>query len=336
MKVTIKDIARELNLSAAAVSKALNDKPDISIEMKQKVKLKSIEMNYKKNKMTAKLVSKKSNTIGVFIFGRGKLKTEENSTFKFIEVYLNEAKHRAYDLLLFSIDDELSDKSMLHLCLEKNIEGIIIIGAQQNQRNIQEIIDYPIPTIFVETRILGEKTSYIAFSNEAAIEKSMDYLVKSGHKKIAFVKGTLQTDVTREIFSTYVKKISDISEYEETYIFQENLGFEIAKKLKELSDKPTAVLVSDELSAVDLIRGLNSYGISVPNDISVIVYDGFEVKHLIEPHLTTIKKDFFTMAKQTILMLFKIIDEKNNIEPIILNVDLIERESVKNISYSHM
>lgn len=89
MRVTIKDIAKELGLSAAAVSKALNDKEDISQEIKAKVKEKAKEMNYQKNETAARLVSKKSNTIGVFVFARDKIKMEESSAFKYIEVYLN-------------------------------------------------------------------------------------------------------------------------------------------------------------------------------------------------------------------------------------------------------
>lgn len=337
MRVTIKDLAKELGISAAAVSKALNDKPDISPEIKEKVKKRALELGYQRNETAARLVSKKSNTIGVFIFARDKIKMEENSAFKFIEVYLDEVKNRGYDVLLFSVDDDnISDKSILHLCMERNVEGVIVIGAQQSQRTIQEIINYPIPTIFVEAKISGEMTTYISFNNEQGIEKAMGYLHQMGHKKIAFIRGDLRTDVTRERFLTYVRKITEMCEYRDDYIFQGNFslesGYTVAQKIAALKDRPTAIMASGDLMAIGLIRGLKSLNISVPEDISIVGYDGFEVGKYLETALTTVKQDFLEMAKETVVMLFNMINKKANIKPVVLDVKLDIRESVKNYS----
>lgn len=337
MRITIKDIARELNISVAAVSKALNDKPDISDDVKEKVKKAAIDMNYQKNEMAARFASKKSNTIGVFLFARDKIKMEESSAFKFIEVYLDEVKSKGYDVLLFSVDDtDIADKSILDLCLERNVEGVIIIGSQQSQRTIQEIIRYPIPTVFVEAKIIGEMTTYIAFNDELGIEFALNYLIENGHKKIAFIRGDLRTDVTRARFLTYVRKISEVSEYRDDYVFQGDFslesGFAVASKIQALEDRPTAIISSGDLMAVGLIRGLKVNGISVPKDISVVGYDGLEIGKYLETPLTTIKQDFFKMAKHTVSMLFDMINSKELIKPVILEVELVKRNSVKDIS----
>lgn len=337
MRVTIKDLAKELGISAAAVSKALNDKPDISAEIKDKVKSTANRLGYQRNETAARLVSKKSNTIGVFIFARDKIKLEENSAFKFVEVYLDDVKSRGYDVLLFSVDDDdMSDKTILHLCLERNVEGVIIIGAQQNQRTIQEIINYNIPTIFVEAKISGQLTTYISFNDEQGIEKAMDYLFLKGHKKIAFIRGDLRTDVTRERFLTYMRKISEVTLYREDYVFQGNFslesGYSVASKIASLEDRPTAIMASGDLMAIGLIKGLKTHGIKVPEDISIIGYDGFEVGKYLETAITTINQNFLLMAHRTVEMLFTMIDTKSNVKEEIMDVSLSERESVKSLS----
>lgn len=337
MRVTIKDLAKELGISVAAVSKALNDKPDISSEIKEKVKSTALRLGYQRNETAARLVSKKSNTIGVFIFARDKIKMEENSAFKFVEVYLDEVKSRGYDVLLFSVDDDsMNDKSIHHLCMERNVEGVIIIGAQQNQRTIREIINYPIPTIFVEAKITGLMTTYIAFNDEEGIEIAMNHLKEKGHNRIGFIRGDLRTDVTRERFLTYVKKISEISVYREDYVFQGNFslesGFAVAEKVAELKERPTAIMASGDLMAIGLIKGLKDNGIRVPEDISIIGYDGFEVGKYLETSITTVKQNFLYMAKKTVEMLFQMINTKENVNAEILSVSLTERESVKIMS----
>lgn len=337
MRITIKDIAKALGLSAAAVSKALNDKDDISLEIKEKVKEKAKEMNYQKNETAARLVSNKSFTIGVFLFARDKIKMEESSAFKFIEVYLNKVKSLGYDVLLFSIDDDNDiNNSILKLCLERNVEGVIIIGANQNQNSIKEIIDYPIPTVFVEAKITGNMTANISFNDENGIEKSITYLVQNGHKKIAFIRGDLRTDVSRTRFLTYVNLISQIFEYKDKLVFQGDFslesGFEVAKKIFELEDKPTAIVSSGDLMAIGLIKGLQEQGIKVPEDISVIGYDGFEIGKYMNPPLTTIKQDFLRMANRTVELLFEMIENKKIVDSERLEVELIKRESVKDIS----
>lgn len=334
MRVTIKDIAKELGLSAAAVSKALNDKEDISQEIKAKVKEKAKEMNYQKNETAARLVSKKSNTIGVFVFARDKIKMEESSAFKYIEVYLNRVKNLGYDVLLFSIDDDDNiNNSVLKLCLERNVEGVIIIGANKNQKCIQDVIDYSIPTVFVEANITGNLTTNISFNDVSGIEKSIAYLENKGHKRIAFIRGDLRTDLSRTRFLTYVNLISQFSEYNDNFVFQGDFslesGYEVAQKVIELKEKPTAIVSSGDLMAIGLMRGLKEKGIKIPEDISIIGYDGFEIGRYIGVPLTTIKQDFLKMANETVDMLFEMIENKIVLEPRILEVELIIGESVR-------
>ena len=334
MRITIKDIAKSLGLSAAAVSKALNDKEDISSEIKEKVKKKAKEMNYQKNETAARLVSNKSYTIGVFLFARDKIKMEESSAFKFIEVYLNKVKSLGYDVLLFSIDDDDDiNNSVLKLCLERNVEGVIIIGANKNQKSIAEIIDYPIPTIFVEANITGNLTTNISFNDVSGIEKSITHLVSNGHKKIAFIRGDLRTDVTRTRFLTYVNLISQISEYNDEFVFQGDFslesGYDVAEKIYSMSQRPTAVVSSGDLMAIGLIKGLKNKGIKVPEDISVVGYDGFEIGKYMEPSLTTVKQDFLKMAGRTVEILFEMINNKTLVNAEVLEVELVERKSVE-------
>ena len=106
-------------------------------------------------------------------------------------------------------------------------------------------------------------------------------------------------------------------------------GYEVAQKVIELKEKPTAIVSSGDLMAIGLMRGLKEKGIKIPEDISIIGYDGFEIGRYIGVPLTTIKQDFLKMANETVDMLFEMIENKIVLEPRILEVELIIGESVR-------
>lgn len=169
--------------------------------------------------------------------------------------------------------------------------------------------------------------------------KLVDYLVSLGHKKIAFVGGDTENDVSNIRFEAYKKALSKnkikvddnliiVSRYYETDNIEKTI-----KSLLELKDKPTAIMFPDDYTAIAAIKILSKFGLSCPDDISITGFDGINVGQMISPSLTTIKQDVKKIGQELAKELLKMLTN-NTLEKkhIIVEGQLIEGESVKKIN----
>ncbi len=337
MAVTIKDIAKKANISVSTVSKALNDRKDVSDNMKDQIKALAKEMGYKKNIMASRLVNMKSNTIGVFVFSRNKLKRESETTdFKYIKTLLDETKKKGYDLILFSVDkDDKTSKSYIDLCTERQVEGAIFIGFQSGDVGLNEIIESDLPIVMIERFSKGTNVSSITFDNFYGVTTALNYLQSLNHNKIAFIKGR-STPISRGRFAIYEEYMKSKSLFSEDLVYQGDYtlesGYKVGLELIEKDKLPTAILSSSDLMAIGVIRAFDDNDIRVPEDVSIIGYDDFEISKYVTPRLTTIAQDFYSVAIKSIEVLLDMINSDGEAGEIIIKPKLILRESCKDIS----
>lgn len=332
MAITIKDIAKKADKSVSTVSKALNNRSDISENLKFKIRILAKEMGYKKNIIASRLVNKKSNTIGVFVFSRNSAKRESETTAtKYIKTLLDETKNRGYDLVLFSIDsDSQNSKSYYDLCTERQVEGAILIGFKHGDPLMDEMTNSNLPIVMIERTAIGEKVSSITFDNEYGVKSALDYLLSLKHSKIAFIKGK-STATTHNRFTIYKEYMKSRNLYREDFIYQGDYtlesGYNIGCNIVKSRNPPTAILSSSDLMAIGILRAFQDNNIKVPQDISIIGYDNFEISKYVIPRLTTVAQDFYLVAIQSIEVILDMIH--NNTEPksIILKPELLRRES---------
>lgn len=337
MRPSIKEIAKRLNVAPSTVSRALNDKPDISQTLKDKVNLIAKEIGYKKNSIAARLVNKKSNTIGIFFLSRDHINNEENSGFKYVEIILDKIKAKNYDLIIFSVDSDLKDKKKyIDICSERQIEGAIFIGLEDTDENTELLRNIDIPTVILEKKISGKNISYIGTDNEYGINSVIDHLLELGHKDIAFIQGLSIIECAKERFNTYSKRMKFLNLYRDEYIktgnFRLKSGYVAAKELIELPNRPTAIIASSDSMAIGAMKAIKEKGLRIPEDISLVGYDGFEVGAFLNPSLTTVFQDFQELGSKSVDILFSMIENKEEAVNIVYKPKLIIRESTKKIS----
>ncbi|MCG8571320.1 MAG: LacI family transcriptional regulator [Spirochaetes bacterium] len=332
MPVTIKDIALKTGLSVSAVSKALNDKGDISEEQKAKVRQIAERLGYKKNILASRLVNQKSNTLGLFIFSRNLMWSSENSAFKYLSTIMDEVKKRQYDILLFSVDSDLANRqSYIDMCLERQVEGVIYIGLGSNDPHLEEIRQTDIPTVVLEHTLTGKNISSVGIDNQKGIDLALNYLEELDHTKIAFIKGFNDVELSQVRFETYCEYMKKKSQYHESWVIQGDFslksGYDGGNQIAKLTDKPTAILAANDLMAIGAIGALTEQNISVPQDISVIGYDNFDISKYITPRLTTIDQNFKQMATVVIHLLFEMIQHNIQGKQVLIDPELIVRDS---------
>lgn len=334
MKPSIKEIAKILNVSPSTVSRALNDKPDISQNLKIKVNEVAKNIGYKKNSIAARLVNKKSNTIGLFFLSRKYINNEENSGFKYVEIILSKIKEKNYDLIIFSVDSDLADKKKyIDICTERQIEGAIFIGLEDTDENTDLLRNIEIPTVILEKKISGRNISYVGSDNDYGINLILDHLLELGHKNIGFIKGLEIIECAKERFDSFKKRMKYIGIYQENLIktgdFRMKSGYIAAKELLNEKNRPSAIIASSDLMAIGAMKAIREAGLKIPQDISIVGYDGFEIGKYISPTLTTVYQDFLEMGEITVDLLFSMIEQKKEAMNVILKPKLILGESTK-------
>jgi len=320
--MNIKEIAKEAGVSVSTVSKALNNKEDISKKLKEKIKEIAKKRGYKPNPLAKRLASKKTNTIGVFILHTKNLSFYESFAMELLGKITKLATKDEVDVTLFTPEKEID---YLKIARERKLDGIILIGLTLEDKNIEKLKGSKIPVSILDQSLQGENIRKVFSDNSSGIEKGVNYLVEKGHKKITFIGGKAHSEVARirrEAFVNSMKKHRLLSEskiYRTNFFYEE--GEKIANKVVKLKNRPTAIFCATDILAFGLIKGLKREGIRVPEEISVMGFDNISAGKLIEPELTTISQNIEKLGEKLYRNLYERDED-------LVEISLVERESV--------
>ena len=338
-KVTLKQIARELDVSISTVSKSLRDSSEISEDTRQKVQAFAKLYNYKPNNIALSLKNRKSKTICIII-------PEINHHFfatviSGVEQVANESGYN----VIICLSDESFDKEVIHMETLANgsIDGFIISLSKETQQkrdfhHITEVINQGMPVVMfdrVTNSILCDK---VIIDDSLAAFHATQFLINKGFKKIGLLTtvdyvsvGKLRTKGYRKALSSndisldenLILKIEDIDNYEtQIQSFIENNAMD-------------AIFAVNEIFAVTAIKIITRLGKKVPDDLSIIGFTDGIISKYSSPSITTVGQNGVEMGKRATKMLL----EKLEMEEIddehfeeqykteVIKTELIERES---------
>lgn len=329
--LTIKDVARLAGVSVSTVSRVINDHPDVNAYTKEKVSAVIDEYQYLPNNSARSLKMIDTKNIGVMVKGI------TNPFFlKMLEVIDKEIAARGYSMVLQHVaaeEDEI--RKALELVTEKRVCGVLFLGGSFLSKE-EKIRWLNVPFVFL-TYTLEEcdkslfSSVYIDDIKEAY--KAVKYLITLGHKRIAFLAAEISNHSIAELrYIGYKKALTDYGiDINENLImiadsFQIHSGYEaIQDKLKENEDF-TAVFAISDMLAIGACKGILNSGRSIPDDISVMGFDGQEMSHFYNPTITTIKQPVVKMTQSSIEQLFHLINGGENNQEVFESI-LIEGES---------
>lgn len=326
MRVTIKDIAKELNISTAAVSKALNNLSGVSEELRKRVKTVAKAMGYTPNLIAKNLVQNCTNKIALFILSRKiediRFSFLDNEIFRYL---INESHKIDYNILVFSVEDTDEQKNYIDLCRSENVAGAIILGIKLDDPQIKDLRENKeFPMVVFDTNIGGEVNS-VKTDNELGVKKVTDYLKEMNHEKLGVITGHFKAQVSIERLYTFTNQMigKEIEIYEGD--FSKESAYKGAKALYKKG--VTAVFAFSDLMALGALEYFNENNIKVPDEISLIGFDDIPIGEILKPGLTTIAHSKKEIAKKMLKMIIENEYGKNiKIEP-----ELIKRDSVKKL-----
>jgi LacI family transcriptional regulator len=332
-EITIYDIAKKLNISAATVSRGLKDHPNISKKTKKKIFDMVDEMGYRSNHFARNLRQQRTNTIGVIVH-------ELNSNFitsvlAGIEKVATEAK---YDLIIThssesSVKEAANAKNLFH----KRVDGLIASLAfdTTDLDHFKPFIEKGVPVMFFDRVEQDGNNTVVIIDNAKCGYLATKHLIEQGCKRIAHITSSLKRNVYSQRFKGFRDALFDHGiAFDDSMLYVDDLseraGIESAMQLLKMKPLPDGVFITNDFVAAVCMRTLKEHGISIPNDIAVVGFNNDAVGKLIEPALTTINypgMDMGEIAARNLINHLKGISDMHQTNTIIVRSDLIVRRS---------
>lgn len=309
--VKIKDIAERCGLSVASVSKALHGKTDINPKTVEYVKKVAKEMGYIPNSSARMLKTNHSYIIGLLFIDS----TNSGLTHEYFSIIISsirdECKKYGYDITFISNQLGKSECSYYEHAKYRNCDGVIIASADFKDPRVIEIVESEIPTITIDYDFNDH--SSVNSDNIQGMKDIIKYLYEMGHRDIAFIHGEL-TSVTQKRIKGFYNACSeyDINVNEEfvregRYHIPKVSG-QITRELIQKKHRPTCIIYPDDYSLLGGITEIEKQGLKIPEDISVVGYDGILLSRLMRPIFTTYVQDAVEIGKKSTQKLVEIID----------------------------
>ena len=335
-KITLKQIAKELDVSISTVSKSLRNSLEIGEETRLKVQAFAKFYNYKPNNIALSLKNRKTKVIGIII---------PEIVHHFFSTVITGIEHVANEngySVIICLSDDSFDKEVLNMEMLANgsIDGFIMSLSKETQfkgdfHHISEVINQGMPVVMfdrVTNEILCDK---VIIDDQRAAYEAVQNLIDKGRKKIALVTTVDYVSVGKLRTDGYVKALLDNG-----IAFDENLIIKIEDIDtceitigKLLEDKAIdAVFAVNELFAVTIIKTANKIGLNVPKDLAVIAFTDGIISKYSTPTISTVSQNGIKMGNKAAKMLIERLESKEeeedeNYKTEIIETHLIERES---------
>ncbi|MGS2739808.1 LacI family DNA-binding transcriptional regulator [Sinomicrobium sp. M5D2P17] len=332
-KVTIYDISKKLNISAATVSRALNNNQKISLKTRELVMKTAAEMNYEQNTLALALKSGKSNTVGILVPYMDR--SFFSSVIRGIEEELY--PHGYHVIICQTRDDVKSEVQNINTLLNAQVDGIFMSVSKttKDTLHIDRVLQKGIPLVFFDRKKNLPGVSSVTIDDFNGAYMSVEHLIRQGCKRIAHFMGNINLEIYKDRYNGYLKALTDYNlPYNKDYIVQTNSkvesGTAAVKKLMKLPEPPDAIFSSSDFTALGAVQELKKTGIRVPEDICISGFSNESFTKYTEPTMTTVDQTPIKMGKMSARVFLEQIDEEVSVaieKKVVLSPQLIIRDS---------
>jgi len=338
--ITIKDIARICGVGVSTVSRAINKQPDINKETKDYMLSVIEEYNYIPNNSARNLKRIETNAIAVLVKGI------TNPFFTdMIKIMEQEIEKRKYSLVLHHVEfNENEIDVALELIKEKRLRGIVFLGGHFSHSE-DKLKKIPVP--FVLSTIGGivdennrDGYSSVSVNDIHESKKIVDYLLDQGHKKIAIICADAEDESISSLrLEGYYQALRNHNiEPDESWVFRmqrefeeysiEN-GYNVALDILKSNEEFTALYAISDMLAMGACKALIDHGKKVPDDYSIVGFDGIKLGQYYNPSITTLVQPVEKIASETIRLLFEVFENDKKHKHLTFEGILAIRESTK-------
>ena len=294
----IRDIAKHAGVSTATVSRTINRVPTVGPKLAKRVWKSIEELGYYPNTQARALVSGRSRTFGLIV-------SEITNPFfpKIIEVFEYLGVQHGYEILLSStVHDPNRMKVAVRRMIEHRVDGVAILTFGMEESLLQDLKVRNVPLAFVDVGPARPGVINIRIDYEHGITQAVQHLSALGHEKIAFITGPpdVKSAVARK--QAFVRAMKEFGlkvnpQFLAVGDHTSNGGVAAMQLLLALKDRPTAVLCSNDLTAIGVMRCAHDAGLKIPQDLSVVGFDNIWLSEFMIPPLTTVQMSQVELAE---------------------------------------
>ena len=340
-KPTLKKLAKILGLSPATVSKALKNYPDINENTKKRVLDLAASLNYQPNALAQGLRNKESKIVGLVI-----PEIAHDFFSNIISGVIKAAEKKGY-LVIVLYTNESFEQEKIHLkqLTDKNVDGILLSLSDNTtqHKHIKHVIDRGIPVVLFDKISKLIKSSKVIIDDQKAAFNATQYLIDTGCKKIAHIRGDLKPQTTIDRFIGYKRALSQNNiPFNNALVYRcKSLsfgeGYRLAKKILKDHEDVDAVFAFTDLVAAGVLKRFNELNIQVPKQVSVMGFSDWFLTKITTPTLSTVHQPGFEMGIKSFEALYKDIcalKEEGKIIPEIIEIPtyIVPRKSTRKLT----
>ncbi|MBA2174819.1 LacI family DNA-binding transcriptional regulator [Halobacillus locisalis] len=323
---TIKDVARLAEVSTATVSRVLNGNGYVHQGTKERVAKAITQLNYRPNDVARSLFKGRSKMIALFV------PDIMNPFFPELARAVEDmAKKRDYTFVLCNTDDDpAKEVNYVQELKQKSLDGIVIVSSTISGDFIKDV---DIPVVALD-RILHPSLSSVTVNNRQGAREATTYLQELGCKRIAHVAGPNNVSNAEQRLNGYLDVVQEEDWFRYSFIEQGGYHFDEAKKATErlLTKHPEidGLFVANDLMGVGALKAAQSLGIAVPDQLSIIAFDGITLGETTTPTLTTMAQPIYKAGARAAEILIEQIEQQNDQRQVEeFTVEIVERESTR-------
>lgn len=340
-EVTVADVAREAGVGKATAARALGNYGAVSEAVRDRVLAAAERLDYRPNELARSMNTGKSKTIGVIV---GDI---ENGYFGLAMRGISDAVTGAgYDVVLINTSEDVrAEVDAVRVLLDKRVDGMIVSPASSfDTGHLHDVHASGRPLVLLDRRIDDLPVPSVGVEIASAAEQATTALVDAGHRRVAFVTaladpGEWTPDQPLRV-SSVAERLSGISSALRTAGIAPDRdliafgadGLEatrgILDRLLTLPEPPTAILASDSLIALDLLRTARARGLRVPDDLSFVMFDDFPWAELIDPPLSVVSQPIYDVGLAAGRLLLRLLSGQREAAAETLAATFVARESV--------
>jgi LacI family transcriptional regulator len=334
---TIRDIASAAGVSIGTVSNYLNDPQLVADETREKIKSKIRELNYHPHAAARSLKSRQTHRIGLVpIISPEDNRSSDPGDNAFLELLagLNTlAGENGYDILLSSATNDSQEfKTYERLIGEAQVDGLVLMGIRSKDERLQFLTDKNFPFIAYGRSDVSIDYPYVDVDGAMGIEMAIRYLVELGHTKIAYITPPEGLMCTRQRWEGFLRGMQEHNlQINQEYVieggFTERAGQISTHLLLDLPEPPTAILTANDICAFGAMRALQTRGLQIAKDVSVIGFDDISLADHWHPALTTIAQPFRKIGFSLMQSLISVISGGQAFPQTLLEPSLVIRQS---------
>jgi LacI family transcriptional regulator len=336
MKLTIYDVAKKAGVSISTASKALNDRKDVGDGTKERIREIAKALNYEPSHFARALAMRKTGNIGVITVRYYRAPMLTNPFYSRI---IEGIEERLISENLNLVTNVLRREQVMageipKMVKEKAVDGVILLGYMP-EAFVKMLVEKSPPAVMIDNYMKDSGITNIMMDDAEGAYRAVEYLISTGHKRIAYVSGPSNRNSFKLRGEGYKRALSEngiaIDEKIMAFNEQEEEGTSWMKKILSAGERIDAIFACNDVNAILAINMLKESSLSVPDDVSVVGFDNIELSGHFIPSITTVDINKEAMGMKAAEMLVNEINSKQNrAERIIFPVALIVRDSVKN------